>query len=104
MTAYKQENIMKNADLLYRAFPVEYKTINHNAIIKACEVIQRVKQYRGADLPKYYLERVHSENKQALQALELDPKGACYTVARKAIREAEAFSSWVLLKQDVSNS
>ncbi len=104
MTVAKQADIARNANTLYRAFPADPQTVNHTAILKACEIIKRVQEYTGAELPKYYLEQVHRDNTKALQALELDSKGKAYNTARKALQEAESLSSWVLLRQDISNS
>ena len=104
MTASRVNNILLQADLLYRAFPVEKETENHKIIKHVVPLIKRIMEYKGATrgagaLPSFLLAMKHDEIYQSLQALRenVDRDQTAYREALRAVSDAEDLLDYIFI-------
>lgn len=101
MTRNKQEQILKNAGILYKAFPADTITINHKIVIRASELIKRIFEYKGQvkALPKELIELRYEEIWNIHRELEnsLERTVIGYTEAKKSLNDAEEILNWIFL-------
>ena len=104
MTISKVNNILLQADLYYRVFPVEKETENHKIIKQVVPLIKRIMEYKGATrgagaLPSFLLAMKHEEIYQSLQALResVNRDQTAYRTALKAVGDAEDLLDYIFV-------
>lgn len=104
MTANKVNNILLQAELFYKAFPVEEETVNHKIIKQAVPLIKRITEYRGATrgagaLPKHLLATRYEEIYQSLQDLRerVNRDQTAHREALRAISDAEDLLNYIFV-------
>ncbi len=104
MTRNRVNNILLQADLYYRVFPVERETENHKVIKQVVPLIKRIMGYRGGTrgagaLPKFYLVKIYDEIYQSLQALRerVNRDQIAYREALRSVNDAEDLLDHIFL-------
>ena len=104
MTVRKQEQIAQSATLYYRAFPTEVHTENHIIIVKVCEILSRIQQYKGAirgshALPQSLIGAKYSEFWDKLEEYRerIDKNAVAGKEALQAVEDAEDLLNWIFL-------
>ena len=104
MSTNRVNNILLQADLLYRAFPVEKETENHKIILQVVPLIKRIMEYRGATrgagaLPSFLLAMKHDEIYQSLQDLRegVNRDQTAYREALRAVSDAEYLLDYIFI-------
>lgn len=104
MTRNKVNNILLQADLYYRVFPVERETENHKIIKQVVPLIKRIMAYRGVTrgaeaFPKFFLAMKHDEIYQSLQELKerVNRDQTAYREALRAVNDAEDLLDHIFL-------
>ena len=104
MTLSKVNNILLQADLYYRVFPVERENVNHKIIKQVVPLIKRTMEYKGATrgsgaLPSFFLELKYNEIYKGLQALRegVDRDQIAYREALRAVNDAEALLNYIFI-------
>ena len=104
MNKSRVNNILLQADLYYRAFPVENETENHKIIMQVVPLIKRIMEYKGATrgagaLPSYLLAVKHNEINQSLQDLRerVNREQIAYKEALRAVSDAEDLLDYVFI-------
>jgi hypothetical protein len=98
------ENITLNAELYYRAFPVDKPTENHKIILEVVPLIKSIMGYRGYTrgseaLPKNFLVMKYDEIYQRLQDFKerVNRNQTAYRVALNAISDAEDLLDYIFI-------
>ena len=105
MTVRKQEQIAKSATLYYHAFPTEVHTENHTIIVKVCEILSRIQEYkngaiRGSHaLPQSLIGAKYSEFWDKLEEYRerIDKTAVAGKEALQAVEDAEDLLNWIFL-------